>query len=260
MLKLQKCMKSFIIIAMVMFLAGVFSIKAEAGVVGGNCGKSVTWSYDEEAKVLTISGSGAMENYESVSEMPWYEYKSEIHKVVVCDGVKSVGSYTFVDCESIKQVILPEGLNGIGSYAFYGCNSLENINIPNTVYVIDKLAFFECEMLSEIEVGQNVKSIETYAFTKCKKLYISVSEKNSQYTSMDGVLYDKNMTKLVAAPRAAGVFVVPSGVKQIDDGAFEYCYDLKSVVMSEGVESIGEYAFSHCESMEKINLPKGLKA
>ena len=108
--------------------------------ITGNCGTSVTYSFD--GKTLTISGTGAMANYESSDQQPWKDFNYEIESLVIKKDVTSIGNYAFADCD-LKSVTYEAGtqLKTIGNYAFYGCYYLASAYIPSSVESIGDYAF-----------------------------------------------------------------------------------------------------------------------
>ena len=111
----------------------------------GNCGTTdhesdVQWSYDSSSKTLTISGNGAMADYDSSSQ-PWHNYRDDITSVVIESGVTSIGEQAFSGCK-LTSITLPEGLETIGAQAFYNNGTtIENVNIPESVTTIGANAF-----------------------------------------------------------------------------------------------------------------------
>ncbi len=110
--------------------------------ISGTCGENLTWTLTNEG-VLTISGEGAMYNFtiildllplravpmneEATTPVPWSEYTTLITKVVVEDGVTSIGDNAFAACENLKEIEIPETVTAIGDYVFTGCEALETV-------------------------------------------------------------------------------------------------------------------------------------
>ena len=122
-------------------LAAALPISASAAQYSGSCGQNLTWSID--GNVLTISGSGPMNDYIRASDQPWYKYRSSVTKVVVNSGVTTVGENAFRGMD-MTTTTLPETLTAIGETAFYGCEDLVGITIPSGVTRIQKNAFGGC--------------------------------------------------------------------------------------------------------------------
>ena len=116
----------------------------------------------------------------------------------------------------------------IGDFAFEGCSSLTSIEIPNSVMSIGDLAFRGCSSLTDI----------------------NVSEKNLNYTSENGVLYNKSKTEIISVPEGiCGFFSIPDSVTSIGISAFSRCSGLTSIMIPDSVTSIGEWAFSGCSGL-----------
>ena len=149
----------------------------------GNCGENVTYTFDRGTETLTISGSGAMSNYSNTSYAPWNGYKDSIKRVVIGDGVESIGDYAFYGCSKLISVTignsvqstgkraLSNGVKSIGAHAFEGCSSLESVTIPGSVTSIGESAFGNCTSLSSVTYnGTSEPKISDSAFGGCSKL------------------------------------------------------------------------------------------
>ena len=146
----------------------------------GNCGATgdgsgVTWQLTENTDdpstyTLTISGSGAMEDFPFGSYQPWYSFHDQITSVVVSPGVTSIGQCAFSRFAKLTHVDIADSVISIGWDAFYYCSSLTNITIPQSVTYIGPLAFFHCTNLSSITLSNNITSIGSSAFEDCTNL------------------------------------------------------------------------------------------
>jgi len=146
--------------------------------------------------------------------------------------------------------------NTIGSSAFQNCTSLTNITIPNSVTSIGRVAFRGCTSLTSVTIGNSVTSIGEEAFRDCTSLKeFIVSEGNTQFSSIDGVLFNKDKTILIFYPNAKSTsYTIPNSVTSIGEGAFSYCTSLTSVTIGNSVTSIGEEAFSYCTSLTSVTI------
>ena len=177
-----------IILAIVLLFStmplGVFSITANASTSGttGDC----TWSLDND--VLTISGNGSMADYGYNSGLPW---GTNIRKVLIENGVTSIGNYAFKNCASLTSVTIPNSVTSIGVSAFSSCGLLANINIPDSVTSIGDDAFFYCTSLTSVTIPNSVTSIGNYAFKNCTSL-TSITIPNS-VTSIGANALDKSI-------------------------------------------------------------------
>lgn len=105
--------------------------------IKGDCGKNVAFTLTKGG-VLTLSGSGATDNFHSAKSPEWVEYKDLIKEVIVNEGITSLGSMIFRHCKGIEKITLPESLTGISQYALGGCVSLDNLTLPKNIAEIGK--------------------------------------------------------------------------------------------------------------------------
>ncbi|MGX8692263.1 MAG: extracellular solute-binding protein [Clostridia bacterium] len=223
-------------------------------VATGTCGDDLTWELDEEG-TLTITGTGSMYDF-AWNESPWYEDRESIKAVELPEGLTSIGAYAFSGCSSLTGIELPEGLTSIGSYAFHR-SSLTSIELPSGLTSIGAYAFQSCSNLTSIEIPAGVTSIGEGAFHYCSSLTsMEAAADNTYYSSLDGVLFDKDQTTLICCPGGkSGSYAVPSGVTRIEDDAFFFCYSLASIELPEGLTNIGNDAFRFCSSLTSIEIP-----
>ena len=210
------------------------------------------------------------------------KYKGNSEKVVVPEGVTSIGDYAFYGCSGLTSIELPEGVTSIGASAFFHCFRLTSIELPERITNIGNSAFYGCSGLTSIELPEGVISIGDGAFSKCSGLTsINISPENGVYTSYDGCLYNKDLTTLIVCPSGESRVKLPEGVTSIGDsafadcsgltsielperitsigdGAFYGCSGLTSIELSEGVTSIGNHAFANCSGLTSIELPEGI--
>lgn len=236
----SKILKNLLLIFSITMICALFTVTVSAETISGECGKqgdNVTWSFDTETGVLTIEGEGEMADYSS----PWGDnIKDDIKKVIICDGVTSVGDGAFNDCFNLSEIELPKSLEVIGNQAFSCCMSLKSINIP-----------------------ANVKEIPYETFALCSSLEkITVDQDNQYYSSDDdGVLFNKDKTTLVKYPsgKEATEYKVPDNVKIIGEEAFAYCPYIKNVQFGNNLETVRFFAFAECCRLQNLSFPNGLK-
>ena len=268
-----------VILTLLMLLTAIPRISSAAiAVHSGTCGENLTWELESDG-VLTISGIGAM-----ATDVPWNEYRDSIEKIIINDGVTSIGSEAFYYCTSLTQITIPESVTSIGSFAFYGCKSLTQITIPEGVTYINSHTFYYCTSLAQITIPESMTFIGNCAFYGCKSLpqitipesvtYISknafygctsltgivVEEANPNYSSLDGVLYNKDKTTLICYPagKTEASFDIPEGVTAIGSYAFYSCESLTEITIPESVTIIGSEAFRCCRSLTQITIPEGV--
>lgn len=221
---------------------------------------------------LTISGEGAMPDYEYFTPAPWGAYGDDIKAIVIENGVTNIGNDAFYSCPSIESVIIPgsikiigdgvffgytklasviiqEGVENIDYAAFYNCTGLKSITIPESMKIIGFQAFNNCSSLVSITIPEGVESIGYSAFSGCTSLK-SIIIPSKVKAIEDGLFYDCTRLESVT---------IPEGVKSIGINTFCGCRSLVSVTIPEGVESIGYSTFMDCSSLESVNIPGGVK-
>ena len=235
----------------------------------GSCGKKLKWTFVESSMTLTISGSGEMDNYSSaISICPWKDFRDSIHKVVIEEGVTSIGSYAFYDCSELTSITIPEGVASIGSSAFNGCRNLTSINIPEGVTSIGSFAFNDCRSLTSINIPEGVTSIGYNAFSRCYFLKdkftnksVLISNDNWEATLCDEETGDGLLIKdhtIIGCRTWASSVCIPEGVTGIGEYAFFDCRGLTSIIIPNSVISIGEHAFLSCRSLTSVTIPNGV--
>ncbi len=160
----------------------------------GTCGDDLTWTLDDTG-TLTISGTGAMKNYDAMAT-PWYRNRTSIKTVILNTGVTRIGNNAFEDCSELTNVTIPEGVTSISVYAFFACKKLTSITIPEGVKSIGTYAFGACDGLRRVTILEGTEIIQSKAFYYCRAL------------------------KELKLPRSISV---------IDWSAFEGCSELKDV-------------------------------
>jgi len=162
-------------------------------------------------------------------------------------------------------VVIPDMIDnlpvtGIGYAAFYHNTSLTSVTIGSSVTSIGQVAFDRCTSLTSVTIGSGVTSIGQYAFDRCFSLTeFVVDADNSTYSSVDGVLFDKNQTTLIQGPmRKAGDYTIPSGVMSIGGEAFYRNASLTSVTIPNSVTYIGSFAFERCVNLTNVTFGSGV--
>ena len=174
--------------------------------------------------------------------------------VVIPDSVTEIEYLAFENCTSLKSVTIPDSVTSIDSRTFENCTSLESVEIPNSVKYISSSAFENCMSLKSVTIPDSVTRIGVGAFSGCSRLEkFVVSEENEAYCVVDGVLYSKDKTVLVAYPGGKnGKYVIPNSVTSIWYDAFSGCTGLTSVEIPKSVVDIEEGAFSGCSRLQKF--------
>lgn len=226
----------------------------------GTCGEQVTWSLSEDG-TLTISGTGEMENYSDDNESPWKDFNKQVKRIVVEQGVTSIGDRAFSYSKQLKSIAIPEGVTRIGENSFWNCENLETVTLPDSLEEIGESAFANCGKLQKIVLPKHVKTLGETVFWRCFALTdFVVDSENTVFSAKDGVLFDKTGTKLLAYPEgnARTSYTIPEGVTSIDDWAFQANDILEQVQFSDTVQSIGEHAFYQCNKLTDVTIPSNV--
>jgi hypothetical protein len=151
--------------------------------------------------------------------------------------------------------------NEIPTEAFYNCRALTIITIPSSVISIGSSAFQNCIGLTTISIPLSVTSIGSSAFNYCIGLTtITVESGNLNYSSLDGVLFNKNQTELIQYPcnRINSSYSILSSVTSIGSSAFSDCSNLTTISIPSSVTSIGIYAFMYCSGLTSVTIPSSV--
>ena len=193
-------------------------------------------------------------------------YNGGAETVVIPDtidgkSVTSIGRRAFEGCTNLKSITIPNSVTEMGRRAFSGCSSLTGIAIPDSVTEIGKYAFDGCKSLTSITIPDGVTSIGYGAFYNCSSLTeIKVASENSNYVSVNGVLYNKDKTTIICYPagKKGNNYKIPDGVTEIGSIAFSRCSSLTSVTIPNSVTSIGSGALNGCTSLTRVTIPKSV--
>lgn len=184
---------------------------------------------------------------------------------------------TFSSCSvNQKTTQFKDVEGGAMLYRYGGASTETEYAVPDEtadkkpVIEIDNFGLANAEYLTKITIGKNVAKINDWSFTNCAMLEaFEVDEENQYFTAVDGVLYTKDMTEIVAYPNGktplekdennqvigGGEYVAPSTVTYIRPNAFYLCWNLYSVTLNEGLEKVGYQAFLKCDNVRTINIP-----
>ncbi len=238
---MKKISKILSVVLSLIMIISATTITTSAATYSGYCGSNVKWSYNTTNYTLTISGTGAMYDYDYFNH-PWESHANNIKKVIIKDGVTTIGDWAFCFCENLTSATIGNSVTTIGTQAFWnsgltsvtigdgvivigigafeGCN-LTSITLPNSVTLIDVGAFCGCSFAS-ITLPNSVKVIGARAFSDCRSL--------------------ENIT-------------IPDSVTTIDAGAFAYCDSLTSIAIPKSVTTIGSGAFYACSNLSSVIIP-----
>ena len=256
-------------------------IGASAAGTSGKCGPSAYWSFDSSTGTLTISGSGAMNDYE-YGDYPWMDYRNSIQTIVIGDqitqigrnafpwtacstikfgkNVRSIGERAFNGCRNLNgELTLPDSVQTIGAGAFQGCEKLSgDLTIPDSVVEIGEGAFRDCKNLNgTLTLGKNLRTIGKEAFSGCAF--------TGSLTIPEGVTEIADSAFGAGIPLKkygmfTGTLTLPSTLKTIGASAFSYADFSGELLIPDGVTSIGANAFEECDGFGgTLSLPDSVK-
>lgn len=173
--------------------------------------------------------------------------------------VTEIGSWAFYRNGNVQQVILPNTLKKIGYCSFNSCGALSSINFPEGLTAIDAYAFEGTELTS-VTLPSTLQAIGEAAFMQCDQLLaIDVVAENLNLASLDGVLFNKAGTVLLAYPGGkAGPYALPGPTAEIAARAFQYAKGITGVTLAAGTQTVNYYAFYGCENLATAELNEGL--
>jgi len=151
------------------------------------------------------------------------------------------------------------GVNIIFHECFYNFN-LTSIIIPNSIKKIEFSAFGYCSNLTSFFIPILVRKIDSMAFSGCENLTtFTVHHDNPVYSSENGVLFNKDKTKLILFPPGIhGDYIIPDSVTEIGEWAFSFCKGLTSIIIPNSVKKIGYNAFIYT-GLTSVNIPESVK-
>ena len=242
-----RLLSALLALAMLFALMPTAAFAEDASPTNGTCGanangNNLTWTLDDNG-TLTISGTGAMKEYEDYTKRPWVARKNEIKKVVIEDEVTTIGKHAFEDCSKLSTVELPQngnlkkiGFNAFGYLTAGSAPIITEIVIPNSVEEIAPYAFNHCTQLATVTFASDskLKTIGRSAF---------------QYTAIEEVRIPASVERLGTEPMFGGgwafyscsnlkkvVFESPSKLNYVSNGNFNRCSeDLIICCMDEDV-------------------------
>ena len=153
-------------------LALVVSVSSAWADDSGSCGDNLNWTYVESTGALTITGSGAMTNYDRIGDAPWWIYFGDITSISLPEGMTTIGKNAFCSCNnaSLTTIIIPSTVTSIGQASFNGCTKLTNMSFPEGLLTIPQDAFGACYALASVSFPSTLNTIGLNAFGGCRSL------------------------------------------------------------------------------------------
>ncbi len=240
----------------------------------GTLDGGLTWKLTK-AGTLTISGKGAMPDFSGPADEPWSNSGSQsrnsvnkIRKVVIEEGVTSIGSCAFWNCEVLSAQI-SSTVTTIGNSAFRN-SSIVSVTIPSNVTIIGDSAFQDCKNLSSVSISEGVEKISQNAFRACQSLASIALPASIGEVGAAAFFQCQKMTSATFAPGNKQVTLgdnmftqcyylmsvtLPKNIDCIPTGMFQNCLMLPGLEIPQGAESIGESAFASCSALSVLIIP-----
>ncbi len=253
---------------------------------GGTTEDGLSWSWSRETGVLTVTGEGVMDGYDSAT-MPWYEVLPYTTSIIIGEGITSIGRYAFYNAVNVTNISLPSTLTNLDERAFEYCTSVEELVVPDSVTSIGYGAFGNLTGLKKVSVPASAtyRSYGFYNANAVEEIIITPGTDgvipDSNVTAEQGWLWDwmmkstgnfgpwkyadnavvtisEGVTSIGAKTfyNCAGIseISIPESVISISSEAFYNCDMLRNIELGKNVESIGVSSFAECDNLQKITV------
>lgn len=175
-------------------------------------------------------------------------------------NVTSIGGGALIFCSDLTSITMSNNLTNIGDIAFQGCTNLSDVSLPEGLTTIGEYAFLGCRSINSLAIPSSVTHIGGGAFADCTGLTsLTVANDNLNYCIVDGVLFTKDITKLVfCLTNKQGAYTIPNSVTSIEKQAFRNCAEISSITIPNSVLDIGQAAFHGCSDLTSIEIPNSV--
>lgn len=201
----------------------VANIKSVVTILEGECGANVRYELKSDG-TMWIVGTGACANYNRYTK-PFVSAEKLIKKVVVDEGVTTVGESMFGDCVWLEEVEIANTVTTVNAGAFSGCTALESVDFGTGLTTIGASAFYGCSSLEGVSFPNGLTTIGGSCFSGA------------------GI---------------GGALVIPNSVTSIANQAFDWCVNLTSASFGTGLTSIGWYVMRNCTGLTVVNVPSSV--
>ena len=232
----------------------VYTIKDGKAIIGYYKGKQSTVKVPSKIEGKLVVGFGRYPDVEMGYRTGGFFNNKYVKKIVFPKSIKNIYEMSVGKCKNLKSVIIKSKIKEISDYLFYKCSKLKKVSLPSTIKVIGDEAFRNTGLKGNFTVGKNVKQLYGDSFQGTKITKFSVAKGNRYFSSKDGVLYNKDKTKLICYPcaKSAKTFKTPKKTKRISLLSFKGIRKLKTVYISNNTQNIETHAFMDCPKLSKI--------
>ena len=249
-------------------------------VASGNLNDSVQWARYENGE-LWITGTGAMPNFASHNEQPWYTTNNLIKKIVIGKDITSVGNYAFCYAQNVTEIVFEEGskLTNVGVLSFFNTPKVKNVVLPDTVSYISSYAFGDCFALESVYVPQSTGFIYKTAFTNSGNVVLNVAKGTyaEEFAQANNVSYESrefvyipvasgNLNDSVQWARyengelwITGTGAMPNFASHKEQPWYTTNNLIKKIVIGKDITSVGNYAFCYAQNVTEIVFEEGSK-
>ena len=192
---------------------------------------------------ITAIGESAFENCHSLTS------------ITIPENITSIKPYTFVNCTSLTDIVIPNKIKSIDVYSFYGCKSLQKFNIPESIETINDFALYGLNSVKTLSIPASVNVLGKASLASCQSLEtILVNEKNKNYISIDGVLFNKNKTTLIQYPNGnkRSKYTIPGGTQILGEYSFWGANKLETIIIPSSISTLKNYTFQEMSSLKEI--------
>ena len=221
----------------------------------GTCDDGLSWTLTADG-TLTVSGNGAMRDNMS-PRPPWKDFKAKVKHIVIEDGVTKVGQSNFDGLPNLLTVTVADSVTEMSSHCICNCPSLTDVKLPKNLAALKNI-IHDCAALESITIPAGVREFDGSIGTNCPLKNIYVEDGNEFFESVDGVLYSKDLKKLVRYPgERAGAYSIPEGTETIGHYAFSGCGGLTAVTFPSSLTEIESYAFAS-SGIAEVTIPESV--
>lgn len=228
----------------------------------GQCGDNAYYTIDDDW-TLTIGGTGDMYDYASELDVPWYNQREQIQKVVMHEGITSIGDYAFYGCTGVGEINIPDGIRRLGDYSFHRFGNNVSVYFPDSIsefgsYILGDTTINHNGII-HIYVPEKVENITSlFTLYHCATLKtIECSSANPYYFVDNGMLISKDKTTLSYRPGSIDKINIPEYVSVLGEKSFSFNIN-KYINIPDNVIEIEKSAFYNSE-FTNILLPESIR-